>query len=143
NGPIRNKLKMNYRGNVLGPGNRANSSIGRAIRLAQINIMGSISGAGGAPEHGREVLDRSTFGQPGKYAGYHIVENEEDFPELNPLHVEQGFAPEDSVVSVFSPGGHTHLSMHAEKNVEEWIDTVAHYMVGTGRLVDSGMAVFL
>src|SRR5262249_27754338 len=36
NGPIRTRLGMNFRGNVLGPGNRANSTIGRAVRLTQI-----------------------------------------------------------------------------------------------------------
>src|SRR5262245_32167093 len=46
NGPIRNAIEMNYRGNVLGPGNRANATIGRAIRLLQINAFGSTPGAG-------------------------------------------------------------------------------------------------
>src|SRR4029079_9520741 len=46
NGPIRTELGMNCQGNVLGPGNRANSTIGRAVRLTQINAMGSIPGAG-------------------------------------------------------------------------------------------------
>ena len=72
---------------MLGPGNRANSTIGRAVRLVQLNVLGSIPGAGG-PEpaaHGRPILDRSMMGQPAKYAGYHIVENEEDCsPRLLP-----------------------------------------------------------
>ena len=46
NGPIRTRLEMNSRGNVFGPGNRANSTIGRAIRLVQINALGSVPGAG-------------------------------------------------------------------------------------------------
>ena len=46
NGPIRAALDMNFRGNVLGPGNRANSTIGRAVRLTQINAFGSVPGAG-------------------------------------------------------------------------------------------------
>jgi len=31
---------------VLGPGNRANAAICRAVRLTQINAMGSVAGAG-------------------------------------------------------------------------------------------------
>jgi hypothetical protein len=83
NGPVRTALGMNCRGNVLGPGNRANSTIGRAVRLVQINGFGSVPGAGNEGQvqpGGRPILDRATLGQPGKYAGYHIVENEEDYP---------------------------------------------------------------
>ena len=47
NGPVRQRLGMNCHGNVLGPGNRANASIGRALRLVQVNIMGSVAGPGG------------------------------------------------------------------------------------------------
>jgi hypothetical protein len=87
NGPIRNHLGMNYRGNVLGPGNRANSTIGRAVRLVQINAFGSVPGAGNEAlvgPGGRPILDRAAVGQPGKYAGYHLVENEEDYPGSRP-----------------------------------------------------------
>ena len=143
NGPIRNKLQMNYRGNVLGPGNRANSTIGRAIRLCQINVMGSMGGAGQAEEiAGRPVLDRATLGQPGKYAGYHYVENEEDFPSLDPLHVELGFSREQSVVTLCATGGHTQISCHAEHSADAIVDTIAQFLVGSGRLVPVGGSSF-
>ena len=119
NGPVRKRLGMNFRGNVLGPGNRANSTIGRAVRLTQINAMGSVPGAGNeSPSDPRPILDRTTVGQPGKYAGYHIPENEEDYPALRPLHVERGFAPEDDVVTVFASSGHIQISVHAEPSAE-------------------------
>jgi hypothetical protein len=138
NGPIRNDLKMNYRGNVLGPGNRANSTIGRAVRLAQINIMGSLPGAGAEDPLGRPVFDRATIGQPGKYAGYHIVENEEDYPSLLPVHVEQGFNRDQNAVTVFSTGGHVQISAHSEDSAQKIADTVARHLVGSGRLVARG-----
>ena len=141
NGPIRNALGMNYRGNVLGPGNRANSTIGRAIRLTQINVMGSVPGAGGQGEAGREVFDRATLGQPAKYTGYHIVENEEDFPSLLPLHVERGFSREQSVVTVFATWGHVQVGASAEHTAEGIVDAVARQQVGTGRLSASGFCV--
>ena len=138
NGPIRDRLGMNYRGNVLGPGNRANSTIGRAVRLSQINILGSLPGAGTEDPLGRPVFDRATVGQPGKYAGYHIVENEDDYPSLLPVHVERGFSREQSAVTVFSTGGHVQISAHSEDSAQKIADTVARHLVGSGRLVASG-----
>jgi hypothetical protein len=141
NGPIRNELSMNCRGNVLGPGNRANSTIGRALRLNQINAMGSVPGAGNDPNlepTARPILDRSTIGQPGKYAGYHVPEYEEAFPSLAPLHVMHGYAPEQDVVSLFSVVGHLQISAHAESTAREIIDTICFYLVGSGRLTRAG-----
>src|SRR5439155_9271962 len=144
NGPIRQAIGMNWQGNVLGPGNRANSTIGRAIRLIQMNVMGSIPGAGAPePAHGRAVLDRSMMGQPAKYAGYHIVENEEEFPTLQPVHVELGFAPSDSTVTLFLIGGYHWTDCHAEQTPEAWIDTMAQYVVGTGQLHAAGYGILL
>ncbi|MSQ26273.1 MAG: hypothetical protein EXR49_08450 [Dehalococcoidia bacterium] len=134
NGPIRNALAMNYRGNVFGPGNRANASIGRAIRLVQQNVMGSVSGAGNSPKGGRDILDRSTMGQPGKYACYHLPENEEDFPTMTPLHVERGFRREENVVTVFPTAGHVQVSLHADGTAAAMVDTLVQYMTGAGRL---------
>ncbi len=143
NGPVRHALGMNSHGNVLGPGNRANASIGRALRLVQLNVMGSVSGAGQDPAHGRPILDRSTIGHPGKYNAYHIVENEEAFPSLEPVHVSRGFKREDSVVTAFAMGNHVMFSNHFEKKPEDWIETVAHYLVGAGRLSEDGFGVLL
>jgi len=146
NGPIRSELGMNSRGNVLGPGNRANSTIGRAVRLTQINAMGSVPGAGNDRSVGdgdRPILDRSTIGQPGKYAGYHVPEYEEAFPSLEPLHVTRGFSPSQNVVTVFSVVGHIQISAHAERTAREIIDTVCFYLVGSGRLLPSGDCVLL
>jgi hypothetical protein len=135
---------MNARGNVLGPGNRANSTIGRAVRLTQINALGSVPGAGN--EHlvgpgGRPILDRAAVGQPAKYAGYHIVENEEDYPSLVPLHVDRGCAPTDNVVTVFATVGHMQISVHSEPTGQAIVDTLCHYLVGTGRLGRTGFCV--
>lgn len=133
NGPIRDALGMNYRGNVLGPGNRANSTIGRAVRLTQINAFGSVPGAGNEAmvgEGGRPILDRATVGQPGKYACYHLVENETDYPTLRPLHVERGHAAGDNVVTVFATNGHLQLSIHHEPTAEAIVDTICHNLVG-------------
>ena len=90
NGPIRHRLGMNMKLGALGQGNRANSTIGRALRLAIRNI-------GGAKPGGTE---RSTLGNPMKFSMC-FAEWEERNP-WTPLHVERGFAPEDSVLTVFA-----------------------------------------
>ncbi len=87
-GPIRNKIGMNYKQGSLGQGNRANATIGRAVRLIIRNI-------GGAKPEGTE---RSTFGNPLKYTGS-FAEWEERSP-WEPLHVERGFRIDESVVTV-------------------------------------------
>ena len=44
NGPIRQKLGINCRSNVFGPGWRANATIGRAVRLMIRNVGGAVPG---------------------------------------------------------------------------------------------------
>lgn len=90
NGPIRHRIGMNMQLGALGQGNRANATIGRAVRLAVRNI-------GGARPGGTE---RSTLGSPAKFTMC-FAEWEERSP-WSPLHVERGFAPTDSVVTVYT-----------------------------------------
>lgn len=73
---------------ALGPGHRANASIGRALRLAMINIGGARPGES----------DMALLGHPGKFT-YCLAEDEESSP-FPPLHTSLGFAPEDSAVTV-------------------------------------------
>ena len=90
NGPIRERIGMNAGLGALGQGNRANATIGRAVRLAIRNL-------GGARPGGTE---RSTLGNPMKFTMC-FAEHEERNP-WEPLHVERGFAAEDSVVTIFT-----------------------------------------
>lgn len=89
NGPIRHRLEMNMGVGALGQGNRANATIGRALRLAIRNI-------GGAKPGGTE---RSTLGNPMKFTMC-FAEWEERNP-WSPLHVDRGYEPDESVVTVF------------------------------------------
>jgi hypothetical protein len=90
NGPARARLGMNMKLGALGQGNRANATMGRAVRLVVRNV-------GGARPGGTE---RSTLGNPMKFTMC-FPEWEERSP-WEPLHVERGFRPEDSVVTVFA-----------------------------------------
>jgi len=92
NGPIRREIDMNQGSNAMGPGNRANASIGRFLRLAIICLGGSIPGAN----------DLSAQGNPVKY-GFCFPENEEESP-WEPFHVSQGFGANESVVSLWAGG---------------------------------------
>src|SRR2546428_11854835 len=67
NGPVRTLIGMNATPNVLGNGNRANATIGRAIRLVLINVLGVIP----------RGMDRSTPGPPRKI-NFCIAQDEED-----------------------------------------------------------------
>lgn len=142
NGPVIERLGMNFRGNVLGPGNRANSTIGRALRLVQINVLGSVPGAGNEEEH-RPILDRATIGQPARYAGYHIVENEVDYPSLNPLHVDRGYDRDHSVVTLFSTNGHVQYGLSAAQDADETIAMLCQYLRGSGKMSAAGFTVVI
>jgi hypothetical protein len=91
NGPIRKKLEMNSGKNVLGQGNRANSTIGRALQLVIRNV------GGGRPGD----VDRATLGNPGK-VGFCFAEDEEGSP-WSPLSCDFGFDEGVDTVTLF-PG---------------------------------------
>ncbi len=89
NGPARHTCGPVASGfGALGPGHRANAAIGRALRLAMINIGGGRPG----------TSDMALLGHPGKFT-YCLAEDEENSP-FTPLHVARGFQADDSVVTV-------------------------------------------
>jgi hypothetical protein len=57
NGPVRHDLAIATGTGVLGPGHRANASIGRALRLVMMNVGGGCV----------EVGDMAIFGSPAKF----------------------------------------------------------------------------
>ena len=107
NGPVREALGLNAGMGALGPGWRPNLTIGRALRLV-VTLTGD-----GAP--GR--LDRSTLGQPGKL-GLCLAEDEEGSP-WEPLHVERGFDPAASVVTLIAADAPLAISDHRSTTPEE------------------------
>ena len=90
NGPVRLAIGMNATHNVFANGNRPNATIGRALRLLIINVLGGIPGQ----------LDRSTLGHPGKFT-FCLAEDEEESPWL-PLATERGVLPGASAVTVLA-----------------------------------------
>lgn len=93
NGPIRNAIGVNSGRGCLGPGWRANATIGRALRLLLFNL-------GGAKPWN---TDMAVHGMPGKFI-FCLGENEEE-SAWQPLHVERGLAQEASAVTVVGSQG--------------------------------------
>jgi hypothetical protein len=120
NGPIARELGLNATHNIFGPRYRSNATIGRSIRLLLMNGLGAIPG----------VLDRSTLGHPGKFT-YCIAEDEENSP-WPPLHVERGFQPHDSVVTIFAGEGPHQVNNHGSATAEGICATLADTMIAGG-----------
>ncbi|HYW54337.1 MAG TPA: hypothetical protein VFF00_03735 [Candidatus Elarobacter sp.] len=116
NGPVRNAIGMNAGHNVFGSGNRANATIGRAIRLILLTVGGGTPGD----------LDKSTLGHPGKYT-YCIAENEELSPWA-PYHVEHGYAPGDSTVFVIAAEPPHSVVNHVANDAQGVLDSIVSAM---------------
>ncbi|PZC47247.1 MAG: hypothetical protein DK306_001221 [Chloroflexi bacterium] len=94
NGPVRERIGINSAQNALGQGNRANATIGRAVRLVIRNVAGHRPGG----------TERATIGWPGKFT-LCFGEWEERAPTWTPMHVERGFAAGDSVITAMTQSG--------------------------------------
>ena len=101
NGPLARTLNINSSYNCFGQGWRANATIGRAVKLILVNLGGAVAGE----------ANKATFGHPGGYT-YCSAENEEASP-WNPFHVDVGFAPGDSTVTVFPAEAPHNIMYHA------------------------------
>jgi len=118
NGPIRREIGMNWGIGAMGPYNHANATIGRAYGLLSQNLQG-----GSVPGH-------TYLGSQGNNYGYNSItfaENEERSP-WEPFHVQHGFKPEDSVVSVF--GGCRTTSFQLGLREKHWREHVRNMLRG-------------
>ena len=84
------QLNVNDSFSTIGPGWRANATIGRAIRLIMINLGNSWPGKN----------DMKTFGNPFKYITL-MAENERAYMEAwEPIRVAEGFSYEQPTISL-------------------------------------------
>ena len=123
NGPITRDLDINSGDNLFGPGWRSNLTIGRAVRLVMRNVCGSMPG----------LLDRGTLGHPGRLS-FVIAENETDSPWM-PLHVERGFRPEQSVVTIVAAEGPRQFYNQLSSTAEGVLTTLADDMRISGSVM--------
>ena len=131
NGPIRRELGATGTFNTFGNSDRATAVIGRAIRLALINILEVRPGG----------IDRSTLGHPGKFS-FCFAEDEEN-TTWNPLSVERGVPPDVSAVTVLAAGAPRQIMNEWTTKPEEILETFAaemranmrHYSIWPGNYV--------
>ena len=127
-GPVVNDIGMNAAGNTFGPGNRANATIGRAMRLVLLNVFRMTPA----------IADQSTQGHPGKYTMC-IAERAESNPWA-PLHEEFGFGPDISSVTVFAGAGFCNVENHGGNSPEAILDCIADSMANLG-CITSGQSL--
>ncbi len=115
NGPVAGKAGITGGVNCLGQGPWGNVAVGRALRLILQNIGGALPG----------TMDRATHGQPGKISMC-CAENEVASPWAS-LHVDRGYAPKDSTVTVVGFSGTLNMNTHS-KNANEILRSIADAM---------------
>ena len=121
NGPARERLGVTSGYNTLGPGQRANVTIGRAVHLVIQNVgMGGRFG----------IRDQTTIGMPGKI-GMCMAENEEASPWA-PLHVDRGFARDASTVTVFNVNGSLNIYDEYSEDAPSLLRTIGRSMAVQG-----------
>ena len=112
-GPAATRVGMHAGVGAFGPGHRANATLGRAVRLCLWNLGGARPGAG----------DMATQGSPAKYT-YAIAEREEAAP-WGPLHASLGFAPDESVVTVFGGEAPHNVNDHVSRKAPNLLTVIA------------------
>ena len=118
-GKVVDELGFNSGLGVFGPGNRANATVGRAIRLVLLHIAGAVPGPG----------DASTQGQPSKYT-YCIAENQKENP-WDSYPVTLGVDSESALTVHCGENPHNFHDMESE-NIERILDKAASAMTTFG-----------
>lgn len=113
NGPIAARLGFNAGTGCLGPGTRANATVGRAMRLAMRNVAHAVPG----------FTDRGAYSHPARYS--FCFAEDEALMSWNPLHVERGWNADDDVVSVTAVMD-TYTFHSTTQNPESLIVELAH-----------------
>jgi hypothetical protein len=115
-GPNLPELGFNAERNALGPGYRANATVGRAMRLVAMNVLGARS----------TDLDGSSLGHSGKYT---MLVAEHPPPEgWDPLRVELGYDEADTTVTVFASEGSRQVANQLNGTPEGVLATFAAAM---------------
>tara|TARA_Y100000780_G_scaffold93623_1_gene84699 strand:- start:236 stop:1219 length:984 start_codon:yes stop_codon:yes gene_type:complete len=119
NGPIATRIGMNSGVNVLGHGNRANATIGRAVQLVVRNV------GGGAPGG----VDRATHGSMSKL-GFCFAEDEAGSPWTT-LAEDRGFDRSQDVVTAFCGEGPRILVDQKSRSAESLVRMLAEGLLAS------------
>lgn len=118
-GPIADEIGIHSRENLFGPGFRANATIGRTLRLVQMNCLAAIPGQ----------LDKSTQGWPGKFS-LCFGENVDASP-WSSLNERLGCDGSSAVTVYASESGHNVVN-HGTADPRALLDTFADSMAALG-----------
>jgi hypothetical protein len=118
NGPVRHEIGMNMGIGAMGPYNHANATIGRAWGLLSQNCQGSSKPG---------LTYMGSQGNNYSYNNVTFAEHEEKSP-WEPLHVQHGFKPADSTVSLFSSLWSTAFTFGLPE--KHWRDHIQHMLRG-------------
>jgi hypothetical protein len=115
-GPMAREMGLNAKGNLFGPGYRANATIGRAVRLVAMNVIGARPG----------MQDESSMANPGKYS---LCFAEEDPAEpWQPLRVQLGFDRQDTTVTIMATEAPRQIGSHSNGDAETLLRTFVSIM---------------
>ena len=115
-GPGTRKIGMNAGINALGQGNRANSTIGRALQLVVRNV------GGGRPGE----VDRAAHGNPGKLS-FCFAENDAESP-YGTLASQFGIEPGVDALTAFAGEGPRCIVDQLSRNPESLASSLAHQL---------------
>ena len=122
-GPYSDRVEMNSGAVLMGNGNRANATIGRAVNLVKTNFYGSIP----------QDMDKSTFGHPGKFSFCFAEDLQASaWPSLAEF---KGFDSSSSTVTIFAANAPLQISIYGDKNPKTFLTATAHGMIGLGPLM--------
>ena len=102
NGPVRKDLALTGGVTLFSPYKRGNAGIAHALGLVIMNLGGCRAG----------LEDMATVGHEGRF-GMCIAENEEESP-WEPVHVRNGFAREDSTITLAWPNSRLFFTLPAD-----------------------------
>ena len=120
-GEIVNSAGFNAGVGAFGPGNRANATVGRAVRLVLLHVAGAWPGFG----------DAATFGQPAKYT-FCAAENIEASP-WESFPVSRGVNAPSAVTVHCGEGPHNVHDMEAVSDPARILDKIASAMTSLGQ----------
>ena len=131
NGPVRHEIGASATFNALANSDRATAVIGRALRLALINLLDVRPGG----------IDRTTLGHPGKFS-YCLAEDEEN-TVWQPLSVVRGVPEGTSSVTVMAAMAPRQIMNEWTTDPREILETFAaemranqlHYSIYGGNYV--------
>jgi len=122
-GPLAGQIGMNAKSNLFGPGNRANATIGRAVRLVARNVIGART----------SVQDESCMATPAKYT-FCFAEDDPPAPWL-PLRQQLGFDAEDTIVCVMASEGPRQLANFTNGTPEGVLRSMLSLMTPPGSVI--------